>query len=143
MAVIRDIMSKIVISIRPEATLMDAVKVLTKHHISGAPVVTTQGDVVGFISEPNLMDVLFEQSVRSVPVSEYMSRGVHVVESHEPISTAAAMLALYGIRRLPVVENGRLAGVVTRRDLLAHSLRNPEPLSEPLLELIPALGEYA
>jgi len=143
MAVIRDIMSKIVISIRPEATLMDAVKVLTKHHISGAPVVTTQGEVVGFISEPNLMDVLFELSVRSVLVSEYMSRGVHVVESHEPISTAAAMLALYGIRRLPVVENGRLAGVVTRRDLLAYSLRNPEPLSEPLLELIPALGEYA
>lgn len=143
MAIIRDIMSKIVISVRPEATLMDAVRVLTKHHISGAPVVTTQGEVVGFISEPNLMDVLFDQSVRSVPVSEYMSAGVHVVESHDPISTAASMLALYGIRRLPVVENGRLVGVVTRRDLLAYSLRNPEPLSEPLLELIPALGEYA
>ena len=40
MPVIRDIMSKIVISVRPEATLMDAVKTLTKHHISGAPVVT-------------------------------------------------------------------------------------------------------
>ena len=51
MALIRDIMSKVVISIRPEHTLMDAVKVLTKHHISGAPVVTRQGTVVGFISE--------------------------------------------------------------------------------------------
>ena len=143
MPVIRDIMSKIVVSVRPEATLMDAVKVLTKHHISGAPVVTTQGEVVGFISEPNLMDVLFDESVRESPVSEYMSSSVHTLDSQDPISTAARMLAMYGIRRLPVLENGRFIGVVTRRDLLAYALRNPEPLTEPLLELIPALGEYA
>ena len=143
MHVIRDIMSKVVISVRPEATMMDAVKTLTKHHISGAPVVTKQGEVVGFISEPNLMDVLFDVDVRTSPVSEYMSRGVHVVDSQDPISVAATMLSMYDIRRLPVVENGRFIGVVTRRDLLAYSLHNPEPLSEPLLELIPALGEYA
>jgi CBS domain-containing protein len=143
MPVIRDIMSKVVVSVRPEVTLMDAVKVLTKHHISGAPVVTTQGDVVGFISEPNLMDVLFDESVREAPVSNYMSSSVHTLDSQDPISTAARMLAMYGIRRLPVLENGRFIGVVTRRDLLAYALRNPEPLTEPLLELIPALGEYA
>jgi CBS domain-containing protein len=143
MPVIRDIMSKIVVSVRPEATLMDAVKVLTKHHISGAPVVSAQGELVGFISEPNLMDVLFDVSVREAQVSNYMSLSVHAVDSQDSISTAATMLAMYGIRRLPVLENGRFIGVVTRRDLLAYALRNPEPLSEPLLELIPALGEYA
>ncbi|HEX3601481.1 MAG TPA: CBS domain-containing protein [Lacipirellulaceae bacterium] len=143
MAIIRDIMSKVVIALRPESTIIDAVKTLTKHHLSGAPVVTPQGEVVGFISEPNLMDVLFDQSVRNAPVSEFMSSSVHVVDSQDSISTAARMFALYGIRRLPVVENGRFVGVVTRRDLLAYSLRNPEPLSEPLLELIPALGEFA
>jgi CBS domain-containing protein len=143
MPVIRDIMSKVVVSVRPDATLMDAVKVLTKHHISGAPVVTAQGELVGFISEPNLMDVLFDASVREAQVSNYMSLSVHAVDSQDSISTAARMLAMYGIRRLPVIENGRFIGVVTRRDLLAYALHNPEPLSEPLLELIPALGEYA
>ena len=143
MPVIRDIMSKIVVSIRPEATLMDAVKVLTKHHVSGVPVVTTKGDVVGFISESNLMDVLFDLSVREAKVADYMIKSVHVVDSHEPISSAARMLALYGIRRLPVVENGRFVGVLTRRDLLAYASQNDEPLAEPLLELIPALGEYS
>ena len=52
MPVIRDIMSKSVVSIRPDATLIDAVKALTKHHLSGAPVVSAQGEVIGFISEP-------------------------------------------------------------------------------------------
>lgn len=143
MPVIRDIMSKIVVSIRPEATLMDAVKVLTKHHVSGVPVVTTKGDVVGFISESNLMDVLFDLSVREARVADYMIKSVHVVDSHDPVSSAARMLALYGIRRLPVVENGRFVGVLTRRDLLAYAAQNDEPLSEPLLELIPALGEFS
>ena len=143
MPLIRDIMSKIVVSIRPDATLIDAVKVLTKHHLSGAPVVSADGDVVGFISEPNLMDVLFDEESRTRKVSEYMSSEVQMVHVSDSIATAATMFAMYGFRRLPVVEDGRLIGVVTRRDLLAHSLVSTETFAEPLMELIPALAEYA
>jgi CBS domain-containing protein len=143
MPAIREIMSKVVVSIRPDATMKDAVKVLTKHHLSGAPVVTPQGELVGFISEPNLMDVLFDVDVRSEKVSEFMAREVHVAHPDDAISSAATMFAMYGIRRLPVVENGHLIGVLTRRDLLSYSLFNEEPLTEPLVELIPALAEFA
>jgi CBS domain-containing protein len=143
MPLIRDIMSKIVVSIRPDATLMDAVKVLTKHHLSGAPVVSADGAVVGFISEPNLMDVLFDEESRTRTVSEYMSSEVQMVHVSDSIATAASMFTMYGFRRLPVVEDGRLLGVVTRRDLLAHSLVSSDTFAEPLVELIPALAEYA
>jgi CBS domain-containing protein len=143
MPLIRDIMSKIVVSVRPDATVMDAVKVLTKHHLSGAPVVSTQGELVGFISEPNLMDILFDERTRCEKVSEFMSRDVHAVQPDDPISNAASLFAIYGIRRLPVIENGHLIGVVTRRDLLAYSLRTAETFTEPLVELIPGLAEYA
>jgi CBS domain-containing protein len=143
MPVIRDIMSKIVVSIRPDATLIDAVKVLTKHHLSGAPVVSKEGAVVGFISEPNLMDVLFDKESRMRKVSEYMSPEVQMVHVGDSIAVAATMFAMYGFRRLPVVEDGRLIGVVTRRDLLANSLVSTETFAEPLTELIPALAEFA
>jgi len=139
---IRDIMSKSVVSIRPDATMIEAVKILTKHHLSGAPVVSAEGQVVGFVSEPNLMDVLFDEEARNDKVSECMSREVHVISPDDPISAAATMFAMYGIRRLPIVENGHLIGVLTRRDLLSYALLNSEPLTEPLVELIPALGEY-
>ena len=139
----RDNMSKNVGSIRPDATLLDAVKVLTKHHLRCAPVVPATGEVVGFISEPNLMDVLFDEESRTRKVSDYMSSEVQMVHVSDSIATAATMFAMYGFRRLPVVEDGRLLGVVTRRDLLAHSLVSTETFAEPLMELIPALAEYA
>ena len=90
------------------------------------------------------MDVLFDESVREAPVSELhelapctyarfagpdFDRGENACDVWHPPAAG--------------VENGRFIGVVTRRDLLAYALRNPEPLTEPLLELIPALGEYA
>ncbi len=143
MPIIRDIMSKSVVSIRPESTMIDAVKILTKHHLSGAPVVSAQGELVGFISEPNLMDVLFDKDVRTEQVSEFMSRNVHVAHPDDAISSAASMFSIYGVRRLPIVEDGHLIGVLTRRDLLSYSLLHEEPLVEPLVELIPALAEYA
>jgi len=141
MAFIRDIMSKIVVSVRPDATMMDAVKVLTKHHLSGAPVISSQGELIGFFSEPNLMDVLFDESTRRDKVSTHMTRGVHSVKPEDPISTAASLFTTYGVRRLPVVENDHLVGVVTRRDLLAHLLRNPDTIIEMPTELVPALAE--
>ena len=98
MPLIRDIMSKIVVSIRPDATMTDAVKVLTKHHLSGAPVVSARRrDVIGFISEPNLMDVLFDKDSRTRKVSDYMSREVQMVHVSDSIATAATMFAMYGI----------------------------------------------
>ena len=119
---------------------MDAVKTLTKHHLSGAPVVTKEGRVIGFISEPNLMEVLFDQRVRTDAVTKHMSSSVHVLDAPDPLSTAASIFTTFGIRRLPVVANGRFVGVVTRRDLLAYSLHHPELLSDPQRELAPALG---
>src|SRR5215510_4652104 len=107
MPLIREIMSKVVVSIRPDATLTDAVKVLTKHHLSGAPVISSEGKVIGFISEPNLMDVLFDQEVRTHKVSDYMSDEAQTVHIDDPISVAANMFTMYGFRRLPVVDNGR------------------------------------
>jgi CBS domain-containing protein len=89
------------------------------------------------------MDVLFDEEARTRKVSEYMSPDVQMVHVSDSIATAATMFAMYGFRRLPVVEDGRLIGVVTRRDLLAHSLISTATFTEPLIELIPALAEHA
>ena len=143
MSVIRDVMNKQVVLLRPEDALITAVEALCKHQVSGAPVVAEGGDIIGFISEPDLMDVLFDKPSRYMPVSEYMSDVVHAVSPGDSLASAVAMFTLYNIRRLPVVENGTLVGIVTRRDLLQYAHKGEDTINDPLVELIPAIGQYA
>jgi CBS domain-containing protein len=141
MTVIRDIMTKDVVAVRPETTLAEAVQVLTEHHIGGAPVVSADGALVGVISELALIDVVFEPDVKQAPVGQYMAEDVQFIAPNEPLARAAQLFALYSFRRLPVVERGKLVGIVSRRDLMNHALRTNELLTEPLVELVPALAQ--
>jgi tRNA nucleotidyltransferase (CCA-adding enzyme) len=140
MTQIRDIMHKNVVLVHPETTLEEAAEILTRQHVGGAPVVDDAGLVVGMISELALIDVVFDAETRYAPVSRYMNREVHAVGPDDSLSRAAQLFALYSFRRLPVVDHGQLVGIVTRRDLINHSLRTDELLREPLEELIPCLA---
>jgi len=140
MTKIRDIMNTRVIAIRPDATLEEAIHILTEHHIGGAPVVADDGAVVGVVSELALIDVVFDANARFAPIERYMNPEIQVVHPDDSLSRASQLFALYSFRRLPVVDHGRLVGVLTRRDLMNHALRSNELLTEPLVELIPALA---
>ncbi len=143
MTVIRDIMTGTEGGIRPETTLAEAVDYLTERHIGGAPVTLEDGQVVGDISELALIDVVFDEAAQRAPVSQYMTREVHVVGPNDSLARAAQMFALYAHRRLPVVKDGKLVGVVSRRDLMNYALRTNETLRDPLVELIPELAEVS
>ena len=69
-----------------------------------------------------------------------MTPDLQVVHPDDPLSRVAQLFALYSFRRVPVVERGKLVGMVTRRDLMNHALRTNEVLLEPLIELIPSLA---
>jgi CBS domain-containing protein len=140
MGTVRDIMNTRVVGIRPDATLAEAVAILTQQHIGGAPVVTAEGAVVGVISELALIDVVFDSDAKDSPVSEYMTPEVHTVHPDDPLSRPAQLFALYSFRRLPVVQDDKLVGIVTRRDLMNYALRANELLTDPLIELIPSLA---
>jgi tRNA nucleotidyltransferase (CCA-adding enzyme) len=140
MTLIREVMTTPAAGIRAEATLAEAIRFLTDHHIGGAPVVSEDNVIVGIISELALIDVVFDEAARSAPVSQYMTKEVQIAHPDEPLSKAAKLFALYSFRRLPVVENGKLLGVISRRDLMNYALRMNKTLREPLLELIPELA---
>ena len=98
---------------------------------------------MGIISEADLIDVVFDAAAKYAPVSHYMSRDIQSVQSGDPLSRAAKLFALHSYHRLPVVENGKVVGILNCFDLINHSLRANELLTEPLLELIPELGTWS
>lgn len=140
MITIRDVMNRKVVAVRPEWTVEETIEFLTQHHIGGSPVVNAEGRLVGMISELALIDVVFDRSLKEVPISKYMNTELQVVRPDESLARAAQLFALYSFRRLPIVENGRLVGIISRRDLMNYSLRTNHALEDPLVALIPELA---
>lgn len=139
MSCVEQIMIRKVVSVRPETTLADAVRVFTDNHVGGAPVVDDENRVVGMVSELQLLDLVFDPTASSAPVSSYMTENVKSVSPQDSLAHAGQLFALFAFRRLPVIEQDRLVGIITRRDLMNHTLSTGEQLAEPLWEFVPEL----
>lgn len=142
MPCVRDIMCQPAVAVLDTTTLADVVHCFAEQQVSSLPVVSSSGAVVGIISEMALLDLLFDRELKNSPVSDVMAREVHVIHSHATLSQAVQMLALYGIRMLPVVDNGSFVGIISRRELLIYAVDSVDPIANPLLELIPSLAQY-
>jgi CBS domain-containing protein len=115
-------MDTVVPTLSPETRIMDAVDFLLRHRVTGAPVVDSDGKLVGIITETDLLKLVTEGVQGEPPtdatVAEYMTRDVVTVPPTVDIYYIAGMFLANKFRRLPVVENGKIVGAITRFDLL-------------------------
>lgn len=145
---VSDIMTRNVITVRPATPIQEAARTLVAHGISGVPVVDDGGRVVGLLSEGDLIlrhkprermpwwRIFFDDGERlareyqkavGTTVAEAMTRSVISVSPDLPIESAAAILDEHRIRRVPVIADGRLMGIVSRGDLVRALATAPAP----------------
>jgi CBS domain-containing protein len=117
----KDFMTKDVIVAHPEMEAYDAILLLLKHKISGMPVVDDRGEVVGIISERDCLKTLVNAQYHELPtafVKDLMSTDPRSITPHTEIMEVAEVFLESGFRRLPVLDEGRMVGLVSRRDVL-------------------------
>jgi CBS domain-containing protein len=117
----RDFMVTRLITLPPEADVLDAVQLLLKHRISGAPVVEGDGRYLGVFSEKCSMHVLLDAAYEQLPVREvraFMDSEAQTISPETHLLSVAQVFLLTPYRRLPVLEDGKLVGQVSRRDVL-------------------------
>jgi CBS domain-containing protein len=112
MTPVKDVMTTDVISFREDTPVEDIAGALSERHITGAPVVTPEGFVVGIVSE---VDVFAKKGSTA---RDIMSPHVISITEETGIDQAARLLAGERIRRLPVLKEGRLVGLISRSDVL-------------------------
>jgi predicted transcriptional regulator len=112
------IMTPNLITVRPEASIEEAIELLLSEQISGLPVIDESGGLVGVITEFALLAVAYDQRVKNHTVSGHMTTDLITVNVDDPISRVADLCIVHRVRRLPVLENGRLVGIIARRDVL-------------------------
>lgn len=114
----RDIMTDGVITVRPTCTIQEAIELLLSERISGLPVVDDRGRLVGIVTEFALLAVAYDERVLRDAVSQHMTVDLLTVEASDPIRKVADLCVLHRVRRVPVMENGRLIGLIARCDVL-------------------------
>jgi CBS domain-containing protein len=125
---IEEVMTPQVITVHPETSVQEAARLMSTNHISGLPVIDASGRVVGMISDG---DVILRQrrpkirpwwrdhrKIVGQTVADVMTQPALVISPAFSIETAAAIMDNRQIRRLPVVRDGRLVGIVSRADLI-------------------------
>src|SRR5579864_7318895 len=107
-----DVMTTKVITVTENHTKQQAAHLLSQYRISGLPVVNTNDMVVGVVTEYDII------SKEGQTVGEIMSRGVISVTPHTDLEEVSHILVNERIKRLPVLDQGRLVGIVSRADLV-------------------------
>lgn len=149
------IMRRTVVTVRPEAPLRDVARVLVEHGISGVPVVDAGGAVVGVVSEADF--VLREQGmparrgtlfrlfaedadratllkVEAATAGEAMTSPAITIEPATRLREAARLMTERQVNRLPVVQDGRLVGILTRADIVRAYVRSDEELHDAIVD---------
>lgn len=109
---IDEIMTRSVITSRIDAPVADIARLLTKHNISGVPILGEDGEPVGVVTE---LDVI---SRSGQTAADIMTQGVISVTEDTPAEDIVEILRSRRVRRVPVTRHGRIIGIVSRSDLV-------------------------
>jgi CBS domain-containing protein len=149
------IMTRSVVTVRPDATILEAANTMLQHHVSGLPVVDAAGKLVGIVSEGDFIrrGEIGTQRKRSrwltflmgADATQYVrehGRKVSEVMTHDPLTIAedatleeiVNAMEANGIKRMPVMRDGKLVGIVSRANLL-HAVASlareiPDPTAD-------------
>ena len=118
---VKDHMTKNPVTLGPEMEIRQAVHLLINKDISGAPVLDVHGRLVGVLTERDCMRVALQADYHAEPgglVKEFMSENPQWVGPEQSILTLADLFINGRFHRYPVVDNGRLVGVISRRDVM-------------------------
>jgi CBS-domain-containing membrane protein len=148
----RDIMTKEVITATPETSMTEVATLLDKHRISGVPVLDAAGQVAGVITQSDLVDrardlelppaiSLFDvhlfletpghfkkrlEKMLGTTVGDVMTPNPQTVSPETGVARVAALMAKKGVHTIPVVEGGKLVGVIGKIDLIRAQARESE-----------------
>ena len=138
---IRDAMTEDPRSIGASASVVEAAQLMRKEHIGSLPV-TDDEQLVGMVTDRDITTRVVAESAdpKTTSVGDVYSRDLISVEPDKDLDDALRLMARHQVRRLPVVENGRLVGIVAQADI---ALRDDEKRTGQLVEAIsePSGGE--
>src|SRR4051794_20361572 len=147
---VRDVMTREVVTVGPDTSTKYAAEVMAERGFAALPVVDDHDQLVGIVAETDVLRDRLPADPRlharrdrptpdappSLLVHEVMTAGVRTVEATDDVSDIARLFVDDRLRSVPVLEHGRLAGIVSRRDLLRMLMRPDADIRADVLRLV-------
>lgn len=132
---VRDLMNQSVVSITPAESASLAARLLARHNLGSLPVCGEDGGLRGIVTDRDIVTrcVAAEEDPLKVQVKDIMSRNCAVVSPDDDVRECARMMAAGQVRRLPVLEGGKVVGMVSLGDLALsqqYQMETSKALSE-------------
>lgn len=119
---VKDYMSVNKCTFTPDMDILQAIYKMLESRISGAPVLDVHGNMIGFLSEKDCMQVAlnaaYQQDGAAGRVSEFMTDNIQTLDVETPIIEVAELFLKGSFKRFPVVTDNRLVGTITRQNIL-------------------------
>lgn len=121
----KDLMTKNVITVKEDTSVVELAKILYENQISGVPVVDSQGKVVGVVTEKDILNIIFSGNVEHTKVGDIMSRNIIKFLPETDIDKVALAISEHNVRRVIIVDNNdKVVGIVSRRDIIKMILEH-------------------
>ena len=119
---VKEIMTIDVKTIRPEDSVKLLAQMMVKNKIGAMLVVSGSGEVVGIATERDIIEdvVLGSADLETTKVQEIMTKDIVTAEPGNTLEEAADIMVNHSIKKLPIIDKGRLVGIVTATDLIAY-----------------------
>ncbi len=130
MVQVRTVMTKNVITVTPETPAHSAVEILVENKVSGLPVVDAYHRLVGVITEKDVLQLLSDVESGQQPVAEFMTRKITSFEDEASLMDVCKCLMANSFRRVPILRDEKLVGVVSRRDIIRYIVELRKKLNQ-------------
>lgn len=120
----KDIMQTDLVTIKPDCSIYEAVKVMAKNRISAMPVVDDDMALIGIITEKDMMKLLYNFENSKCKVSEFMTKEIITFDQNTSLLDVCDCLINSNFRRVPIVSRGKLVGIISRRNVMEYICRN-------------------
>jgi len=124
---VSDYMTRKLVTFKADQPIEEVINAIIKHRISGGPVVNEKHELIGVISEGDCIKEISESRYHNMPmnkhtVENYMVKDVETIDGNMNIFDAANKFLESKRRRFPIIENGKLVGQISQKDILKAAL---------------------
>jgi len=125
---VSDFMTKDLITFRPNQSVEDVIDSLIKNRISGGPVVNENNELIGVISEGDCIKQISDSRYYNMPmdnnsIEKHMATNVETIDANLNVFDAAKQFLSSKRRRFPIVEDGKLVGQISQKDILKAAMQ--------------------